>query len=261
MTSDAFVVDVTQDWAIACDVQQRFSQNPGPPPGSTPALTPGPTIDTLSYSGRCCQLRALGGDCYHFVPLPQNRLALAVADASGKGLAAALMIANVQSSLRTAASFAPASPAAVVDAVNRQVHSSSLDDRFATLFYGVFDEATRTLRYVNAGHNSPMVIRRVHSVTQLEPGGPPVGIFPDSTYHESSVDLSPGDLVIAYTDGVVEASSPDGEEWGTKGLLAAVAKCDAEQPDEIVEAIFASLDDFSRGRQTDDATVAVVRVS
>src|SRR5580658_10398414 len=216
MTSDALVVDVTQDWAIACDVQQRFSQNPGP--------TPGPTIDTLSYSGRCCQLRALGGDCYDFVPLPQNRLALAVADASGKGLAAGLIIANVQSSLRTAASFAPASPAAVVDAVNRQVHSSSLDDRFATLFYGVFDEATHTLRYVNAGHNSPMVIRRDHSVTPLEPTGPPVGIFPDSSYQESTVQLSSGDLVVAYTDGMVEAMSPEGEEWGTKGLLTAVAK-------------------------------------
>jgi sigma-B regulation protein RsbU (phosphoserine phosphatase) len=252
MTSDALVVDVTQDWAIACDVQQRFSQNPGP--------TPGPTIDTLSYSGRCRQLRALGGDCYDFVPLPQNRLALAVADASGKGLAAALMIANVQSSLRTAASFAPADPAAVVDAVNRQVHSSSLDDRFATLFYGVFDQATRMLRYVNAGHNSPIVVRKDQSIMQLEPSGPPVGIFPDSTYQESSVELRPGDLVVAYTDGVVEALSPEGEEWGTKGLLAAVAKSDAEQPDEIVEAIFASLDDFSRGRQLDDATVAVVRV-
>ena len=138
MTSDAFIVDVTQDWEIACDVQQRFTQNPGP--------TPGLTIGTFSYSGRCCQLRALGGDCYHFVPLPQNHLALAIADASGKGLAAALMIANVQSSLRTAASFAPAHPAAVVDAVNRQVHSSSLDDRFATLFYGVFDGTKRRLR-------------------------------------------------------------------------------------------------------------------
>jgi phosphoserine phosphatase RsbU/P len=252
MTRDAYVVDVTQDWTIACDVQQRFTQNPGP--------TPGLRIDSFNFSGRCCQLRALGGDCYHFVPLPGNRLALAIADASGKGLAAALMIANVQSSLRTAASFAPADPAAVVDAVNRQVHSSSLDDRFATLFYGVFDEATRTLRYVNAGHNSPIVIRKGQSVMQLEPGGPPVGIFPDSTYEESAVELRSGDLVVAYTDGVVEALSPEGEEWGTRGLLSAVAKSEAERPDEIVEAIFASLDDFSRGRQTDDATVAVVRV-
>jgi sigma-B regulation protein RsbU (phosphoserine phosphatase) len=256
MTSDALVVDVTQDWEVACDVQQRFSRNAGP----TPGRTPNPDIDTLSYSGRCCQLRALGGDCYHFVPLPENRLALAVADASGKGLAAALMIANVQSSLRTAASFAPFDPAAVVDAVNRQVHSSSLDDRFATLFYGVFDEATRTLRYVNAGHNSPIVVRRDRSLTPLEPTGLPVGIFPDSTYQESAVELGRGDLVVAYTDGVVEALSPDGEEWGTRGLLSAVAKCDAERPDEIVEAIFSRLDHFSRGRQTDDATVAVVRV-
>ena len=88
MTSDAVVVDVSRDWATACDVQERFMQ------------LAGPTIDTLSYSARCQQVRALGGDFYDFMPLPHNRLVLAVGDASGKGLAAALMISNVQSSLR-----------------------------------------------------------------------------------------------------------------------------------------------------------------
>ena len=248
MTSDAFVVDVSQDWATACDVQQRFMRHVGT------------SIDTLNYSARCRQMRALGGDFFDFIPLPHNRLALAVGDASGHGLAAALMISNVQSSLRTAVSFRGNDGPAVVAAVNRQVYASSLDDRFATLFYGVFDGTTRRLQYVNAGHNSPIVIRRDQSVTPLEPSGPPVGIFPDSTYQESVVELSRGDLVVAYTDGVVEALSPEGEEWGTRGLLSAVAKCDAERPDEIVEAIFACLDEFSRGHQTDDATLAVVRV-
>jgi sigma-B regulation protein RsbU (phosphoserine phosphatase) len=112
MTGDAWVVDVSQDWASAYEVQRRFLQYAGP------------TIDTLSYSARCRQVRELGGDCYDFLSLPGNRLALAIGDASGKGLAAALMISNVQSSLRTAALFAGSDGPAVLRAVNRQVHAS-----------------------------------------------------------------------------------------------------------------------------------------
>jgi phosphoserine phosphatase RsbU/P len=206
MTSDALVVDVSRDWAIACDVQQRFMQ------GLDPA------IDTLDYSARCRQVHELGGDCYDFVPLADKRLALTMGDASGKGLAAALMIANVQSSLRTTALFTGNDGPAVLRAVNRQVYASSLADRYATLFYGVFDGTMRTLQYVNAGHNPPMLIRPDSSIIWLEAGGAPVGMFPDSNYEEGAVQLNPGDLVLAYTDGVIETVSPAGEEWGLEGL-------------------------------------------
>lgn len=248
MTSDALIVDVSQDWAIACEVQQRFMQ------GLDSA------IGTLDYSARCRQMRELGGDCYDFVPLPDNRLAMAVGDASGKGLAAALMISNVQSSLRTAALFTGNDGSAVLRAVNRQVHASALADRYATLFYGVFDGGTCTLQYVNAGHNPPMVIRRDGSIIWLETGGAPVGMFPDSTYREGCVQLHPDDLVLAYTDGVIEAANPAGEEWGVDGLRRAAAKSDAQCAEAVVEAIFTSMDEFSRGSQTDDATVVVLRV-
>jgi sigma-B regulation protein RsbU (phosphoserine phosphatase) len=248
MTSDALVVDVSWDWETACHVQERFMQHVGS------------TIDTLSYSARCRQMRALGGDFYDFVPLPHNRLALAIGDASGKGLPAALMISNVQSSLRTAASFIGIDVPAVLAAVNRQVYASSLEDRFATLFYGVFDGATRRLRYVNAGHNPPLVVRRDGSIVCLESGGAPVGIFADSTYEQGTVELNPGDLILAYTDGLIEATSPAGAEWGVKGLRKAAAESNAQCADEVVDAIFTSMDEFSRGRQTDDATVVVVRV-
>jgi phosphoserine phosphatase RsbU/P len=163
MTTDSVVVDVSQDWAVACGVQERFME------------VPCARTQTLTYSARCRQMRALGGDCFDVLPLPGRRVALTVADASGKGLPAALVIANVQSSLRTAALFAPGDVAAVVTAVNRQLHSSLQADRYATLFYGVFDEGTRTLEYVNAGHNPPMVIRGGGSITWLEAGAPPRG--------------------------------------------------------------------------------------
>jgi sigma-B regulation protein RsbU (phosphoserine phosphatase) len=194
------------------------------------------------------------------VVLPHDRLALVVGDASGKGLAAALMISNVQSSLRTAASFSGKDVPEMLSAVNRQVHASSLADRYATLFYGVFDEAARTLQYVNAGHNPPLVIRRDGSITWLESGGVPLGIFPNSTYEQGAVQLDSGDIVIAYTDGMIEAVNPSGEEWGVGRLRRAAVESKAQRADEIVDAIFTSLDELSRGRQTDDATVVVVRV-
>jgi phosphoserine phosphatase RsbU/P len=248
MTSDTLVVDVSRDWLTACEVQQRFMQQPAPSTGN------------LSFSAQSRQLRALGGDCYDFLPLSDSRLAFVVGDASGKGLAAALMISNVQSSLRMAASFTGNDGPAALSAVNQQVHSSSLADRYATLFYGVFDGATRTLRYVNAGHNPPMVLRRNGSILWLEAGGAPVGMFPDSTYEEGAVQLSPGDLVIAYTDGVTEAVNPAGQEWGLEGLRKAAMESLGRSADDIVRAIFASVDEFSRECPIDDTTIVVLRV-
>lgn len=251
MTTDDVVVDVSQDWVLACDVQQRFMQGLRQ------------TSAAVDYSACCRQVRALGGDCYDFMPLPDDHLALVVGDASGKGVAAALMIASVQASLRTAALFAGNDPAALLKMVNLQVYASSLADRYATVFYGVFDRATGTLRYVNAGHTPPVVLRRNGSVDTLGTGGAPVGMFPDSDYEEGVVQLDPGDVVISYTDGVIESANQCGEEWGVQGLLKATAAwaphCD-DNAEDLVRLIFNSMDDFSRGTQTDDATLAVWRV-
>jgi phosphoserine phosphatase RsbU/P len=248
MPSEAVVIETSSEWTEACHVQQRFMQHAAP------------LIGTLTYYGRCRQVGELGGDCYDFLPLSHDLLALAIADASGKGLPAALMISNVQSSLRTAAFFAESDGPAVVRAVNRQVHASSLADRYATLFYGAFDGTTRTLRYVNAGHNPAIVIRRDGSIHWLETGGAPVGMFPDWNYEEGVVQLHSGDLIVAYTDGVVEAANPAGEEWGAENLLRAAAAREARCPEDIVQVIFQSMDDFCQGLQRDDATVVVVQV-
>jgi sigma-B regulation protein RsbU (phosphoserine phosphatase) len=241
-------METHSEWTAARQVQQRFMQQIGP------------SIGLPDHSARCRQLQELGGDFYEFVPLPDHRLALAVGDASGKGLAAALMISNVQSSLRTAALFTGHDGAAALKAVNRQVYASSLADRYATLFYGVFDPATGTLRYVNAGHPPPMVLRRDGSVGWLKTGGAPVGMFPDWIYEEGAVQLHPGDKVLACTDGVIEALNPDGEEWGVEGFLKAAAESDAHCAENVVDAIFTSMDEFSRGCQKDDATVVALQV-
>jgi len=149
-----------------------------------------PPTDALDYSACCRQVHALGGDFYDFVPLANDRLAIAVGDTSGKGLAAALMISNVQSSLRTASLFAGNNAPAALDAVNRQVFGSSLADRYATLFYGVFDGGKRTLRYVNAGHQRPMVIRRDKSILWLETGAPQSECFRIGTMKKALLNFN-----------------------------------------------------------------------
>jgi len=249
MVIEETAVDVSQDWLRACAVQRRFMEGRCS------------WIDGLDCAARCRQVWEVGGDCFDFAPLDAGRAGISIGDASGKGFAAALMISSVQSSLRTAARFTAGAPAATLAAVNQQVHESSLSDRYATFFYGVFDAETQTLCYVNAGHNPPMVLRRDGSVDWLNIGGAPLGLFSDSAYEEGYVRLRPGDLVIAYTDGVVEAANPRGEEWGVEGLFEAAKSSRGRTARAVVDAIFERLDNFSRGSLADDATVVALRVN
>jgi phosphoserine phosphatase RsbU/P len=248
MATDVMVVDVSQDWLQACSVQERFMQGTAR------------TQCRVDSSARCRQMRALGGDCYDFSCSADGEIAMLVGDASGKGVAAALMIASVQASLRTAALFTGGDLDTLLRVVNAQVCASSLSDRYATLFYSVLDPISRRLRYVNAGHNPPVVLHRDGLIDWLEPSGPPVGLFPDATWQERVVQLRSGDRVLAYTDGVTEAPGMGGEEWGIDGLLEAARGCGADSADEVVRAIFDAMDAFSGGVQADDATVAVLQV-
>jgi sigma-B regulation protein RsbU (phosphoserine phosphatase) len=137
--------------------------------------------------------------------------------------------------------------ATLLKVVNHQAYTSSLADRYATVFYGVFDAEKRTLHYVNAEHNPPVVFRRNGSIDWLQAGGAPVGMFPDSNYEEDIVWLDPGDLILACTDGVIEAANQSGEEWGLEGLLNATAACVPQCPEDakdLVRLVFNSMDDF-----------------
>ncbi len=248
MTTEDTVVDVSLDWLQACSVQERFMR------------ATAQNHCRVDYSASCRQMRALGGDWYDFSCQADGQIAMVVGDASGKGVAAALMMASVQASLRTAAQFTGDNLTGLFRAVNVQACASSLADRYATLFYGVLNRVALTLRYVNAGHNPPVVVRRDGSLDWLEPTGAPVGLFPDATWHEEVIHLHPGDLLLAYTDGVVEASSPSGQEWGIDGLLQTAKTRRIQSADELVRSILDSMDRFSGNIQTDDATVAVLRV-
>jgi sigma-B regulation protein RsbU (phosphoserine phosphatase) len=248
MTTSEPIMDVSQDWLQACSVQKHFMRAP---------FQANARVD---YSASCRQWLALGGDCYDFTCLADGRLAALVGDASGKGVAAALMIAGVQASLRTAFLFTGDNLPALLRAVNLQVCFSSLSGRYATLFCSLFDPPTGTLRYVNAGHNPPAVLHPDGSLDWLEPNGAPVGLFPEAVWQEGTVSLRPGDTILIYTDGVIEACHPSGREWGVDGLLAAARSARAGSADDRVHSILDAMDDFSSGHPIDDATLAVLRI-
>lgn len=248
MTTEDVVMDVTQDWLQARDVQEGFMRRPARSDG------------LVDFSASCRQMHALGGDWYDITSLADGQTALLVGDASGKGLAAALMTANIQASLRMASVFTGNDLAALLQVVNAQACASSLDGRYATLFYGVLDQDARTLRYVNAGHNPPLVLRKDGSVSWLESGGAPVGLLSYATWQEQTVRLNPGDVVVAYTDGVTEALGADGREWGADGLLDAARARRAKSADDLLRSILEAIDEFSPGPQTDDATLLVLRI-
>lgn len=156
MTTEDGVVDVSQDWLQACSVQERFMREPAR------------NHCRMDYGAHCRQMRALGGDCYDFSCQTDGRLAMLVGDASGKGVAAALMMASVQASLRTAALFTGNNLPALLRVVNAQACASSPADRYATLFYAVLDPTARTLQYVNAGHG--FASRWLHRLARAQRG-------------------------------------------------------------------------------------------
>ncbi len=238
MLDAAVITPMTSEWTAACEVQRRFMQHDAPAPAA------------LDYSAHCRQVRDLGGDFYDFVPLAGGRLAFAIGDASGKGLPAALMISNVQSSLRTAILFSDRDLAAALRAVSRQVYSSSLDSRYATMLCGIIDPATHTLRYVNAGH-PPAILLRANASVSLESNGAPVGLFADSSYEETTMRIDPGDVLIACTDGITECVDLDSISWNSDPRRALAAA--------TVGAIFRYLDN-NNGDPFDDATAAVLRM-
>jgi phosphoserine phosphatase RsbU/P len=213
-------------------------------------------------SAVCRQAHAVGGDFYDFLRLPNGELGIAIADVAGKGLGAALLAANLEATLRAEARRAPSELAKVVENVNHHFHEASFEESYASLFYATFDPATRILKYVNAGHNPPLVRRADGSIEWLETGGAPVGLFQSWPYAEGCVQLNPGDVLVAYTDGIVEARDPFGEDWGASRLPVVVEEAGDETAAEINNRIWKAVDRFAgRTAQRDDMTLLVLRAT
>ncbi len=223
-----------------------------------------PAIAGLDYSGYCRPALGVGGDYYDFLALPQGHLGVAIGDVSGKGIAAALMMASLQASLRGEATRAPENLAAAVANINRLVYEASSANRYATFFYGQYNPADYRFDYVNAGHNPPMLFHCTDgkwSVARLDVGGTVVGLLESYPYQQGSITLSSGDILVAYTDGVSEAMNGADEEWGEERMMKTIESCNALPAPEIRQRVFAAADAFVAGaKQHDDMTLVVLRV-
>jgi sigma-B regulation protein RsbU (phosphoserine phosphatase) len=228
-----------------------------------------PRMDSLEYSGGCRAARGVGGDYYDFLPIGDGGLAIVVGDVSGKGLYAGLLMASLQARLQSLAPLHGASLERLFSEINRLLHSSTESNRYATLFYGLYDDTTRTLTYINAGHNAPLIIGgfppdseapQDRTVVALSSNGPAVGLLPDARYEQETISLAAGDLLLAFTDGVTEAVDAAGAEFGDE-RLAELARRHRDLPASgLRERILLELDRY-RGEtpQTDDITLVVVK--
>jgi sigma-B regulation protein RsbU (phosphoserine phosphatase) len=234
-----------------------------------------PHIDGVDLAGYCRPAQEVGGDYYDFFLLPagstggglgnDSRLALALGDISGKGISAALLMASLRASLRSAAQLQPGDLATLMRHVNRLVYESSTSNRYATFFYAEYDPHTRVLTYVNAGHNPPLVLRGAELIT-LEATGTVIGLIPDVPYTRANQVLHPGDVLIAFTDGISEAMNAAEEEWGENRMVAA-ARSLLEEPqctataEQLLNCILAAADSFTSGApQHDDMTLLVCMI-
>ncbi|HWE86487.1 MAG TPA: SpoIIE family protein phosphatase [Terracidiphilus sp.] len=220
-----------------------------------------PAIPGLDYAGACRPALGVGGDYYDFIPMSNGGLGIAIGDVSGKGIPAALLMATLRAFLRGQAIDQETDLGAVIANLNRLVFESSAQNRYATFFLGVFDSASRVLRYVNAGHNAPMVIRAGGEVVRLEAGGSVVGLMRAGSWEAGQVKLDGGDLLVAFTDGISEAMNHADDEWGEERLIEAARAMRGIPARAILDYIMGSADGFVAGApQYDDMTLIVARL-
>jgi len=243
---------VNRELEIAREVQQRlFPQKL-------------PKVKGLDFAGYCRPALGVGGDYYDFIRLDDGSLGIAIGDVSGKGIAAALMMASLQASLRGQTITMCSTVSEMIARINRLVFEASAENRYATFFYAAYDPADRTLRYVNAGHNPPILLRTRESSTcvhRLEEGGTVIGLFPGAPYREEILQLRPGDIFIGFTDGITEAMNYDEAEFGEQNLIDGILQHDSRSAADIITSILERVDSFTSGApQHDDMTLVTVRV-
>jgi sigma-B regulation protein RsbU (phosphoserine phosphatase) len=237
--------------AIAREVQAQLF------PRNLPSL-PGIQLDAV-----CRAARVVSGDYYDFIGLGPTRVGIAIADISGKGISAALLMASLQAALRSQVLLdgdARGSTSELVSRLNRHLFLNSSEDRYATLFYAVYDAATRTLCYTNAGHLPPLYIAG-DKLQKLEDGGTVVGLFDNCAYEQGTIQMEPGSLLLAYSDGLTEPENVYGEEFGARRLAEVAMRHPDASAHALAEALVTAAEEWAgTPEQADDMTVVVARL-
>ena len=226
-----------------------------------------PFTKTLELKGVCHPARMVSGDYYDFMALPHDSLAFAIGDVAGKGISAALLMATIQSTMRTQINTATAangsykapSTAFLVSNLNRQLYANTAPEKYATFYFAMYDEALHALTYTNAGHLSPLLVRD-GNVSLLEPTGTVVGAFPFAVYQEKTVLLEHGDMLVAYTDGLVEPENAYGEMYGEERLTELLVKYTRTDSSEIIARAMEAVVQWTGSSELqDDMTMVVAR--
>jgi len=216
-----------------------------------------PAMRALDYAGVCVQTRRVGGDYYDFLDLGQERLGLVIGDIAGKGMPAALLMANLQANLRSQCAIAVEQPEQLLQSVNRLFYENTADNAYATFFYSEFDDRTGRLRYANCGHLPGLLLRVDGSVERLEATATVLGLFTDWECRTAERRLLSGDLLAIFTDGITEAFNERDEEFGEERLIEALHAHRHLSPNDIVGAILEDVRRFSCQDQRDDITLIV----
>lgn len=220
-----------------------------------------PPVAGLDYAGYCRAARGVGGDYFDFLNLREGILGIALADISGKGISAALLMAGLQALLRSNAPAHEKSLERLFPTINKLMCSSTAVGKYATFFYTVYDGDKRTLDYINGGHLPPMIFRANGEILRLKTGGTVIGMLPDAVYQKDHVQLQQGDVLIIYSDGVSEAMNSAEEEFGEDRLMQIVQPHLNRPAAEIMQAVLAGVESFVAGAiQNDDITLVVARV-
>jgi serine phosphatase RsbU (regulator of sigma subunit)/catechol 2,3-dioxygenase-like lactoylglutathione lyase family enzyme len=233
--------------AIAKQVQTRLFPQRQPP------------IRTLAYAGICRPARTVGGDYYDFLDLGSQRLGLVLADIAGKGMGAALLMANLQAALRSQCVTAWEQPERFLRSVNQLLYENTAGGDFATLFFAEYDDHTRKLRYSNCGHPPALLLRGDDSLERLGATCTVVGLFEKWDCAMEERELAAGDAVVLYTDGVTEALNDDGEEFGEERLLETARQHRELSLPELLAAVADQARRFSPHEQADDITLIVAK--
>jgi sigma-B regulation protein RsbU (phosphoserine phosphatase) len=232
---------------IAATVQQKLFP-----------CTPRP-LKSIDYAAYCAAARGVGGDYYDFLDIDADAVGFVLADVSGKGVPAALLMANLQAWFRSQTADSLSRPADLLLSLNKHFYASTESDRFVTLFFGAYDGATRMLRYVNCGHCAPLLLRASGVIEQLDATATMLGAFETWKCFEAQAVLEPGDTLLLYSDGVTEASDLDGNEFGEERLCGALRQSRASSAAALVEQVAAAVTEFSSGSRTDDVTAVAIR--
>jgi serine phosphatase RsbU (regulator of sigma subunit) len=218
-----------------------------------------PQLKTLEYAGVCIQAREVGGDYYDFLDLGRTRLGLVVGDTSGKGIGAALLMANLQANLRSQVAVASNRPEHFLRSVNQLFYDNTTDSAYATLFFAEYDDRARRLRYANCGHQTIFLLHRDNTLERLESTCTVLGLFREWSCAIEERRLSPGDVLVVYTDGITEAFNAEFEEFGEHRLIDVLTRNRHRSAREMLTAIVDDVLRFSPHEQRDDITLIVAR--